>query len=85
VVDFDQGADLIDLSGYEGAAGAVWIGADAPTATQALQVGYHLEGGRTVVDLYAPAGRGNGNAPPKPVGGIELLGWHDLSASDFIL
>lgn len=85
VLDFDQDSDLIDLSGYEGAAGVVWIGAGAPTATQKLQVGYHFEGNSTVVDLYAPPGGGNGKAPPKSVGSIELLGWHDLTASDFIL
>ena len=84
--DFKPGSDLIDLSGYENAAapGAVWIGTGAPTATRQLQVGYRVEGNTTVVEIYAPTGSGSAKTP-KPMGEIELLGWHPLTEADFIL
>lgn len=84
--DFEQGEDLIDLSGYENASapGAVWLGTDAPARTQQMQVGYHVEGNLTVIEIYAPTG-GNSNRAPRPTGEIELLGWHQLTEADFIM
>lgn len=69
VLDFEQGSDIIDLSGYENASvpGAVWIGKGAPTATLQLQVGYHVEGDRTIVEFYAPLSGGPGRVP-RPTG-----------------
>ena len=86
VSDFEPGSDLIDLSGYENtsAPGSVWIGTRAPTATNLLQVGYHTEGNATIVDIYAPTGAGRAKVA-KPVGEIELLGAHEVTASDFLL
>jgi Ca2+-binding RTX toxin-like protein len=86
ILDFQQGNDVIDLSGYENAAvpGAVWIGTDAPTGTRQLQVGYHFEGGRTVVEIYAPGDDRPGRAP-RLTGEIEVSGLHILTESDFIL
>lgn len=84
--DFEPGNDLIDLSGYENAdaPGAVWLGTREPTATKQLQVGYHIEGNLTVVEIYATTGTGRAKVS-KPVGEIELLGSHTLTAGDFIL
>ena len=86
IADFQSGSDLIDLSGYESAtaAGAVWIGTDAPTDTPQLQIGYRLEGGLTVVEIYAPMDDRPGRAP-RPTGEIELLGRHTLTEGDFAL
>jgi len=85
IPDFEPGSDLIDLSGYENAAapGAVWLGVRAPTATKQLQVGYHLEGDVTVVEIYAPTNSSGGKVS-KPVGEIELSGFHPLTGSEFI-
>jgi RTX calcium-binding nonapeptide repeat (4 copies) len=86
IADFEPGSDLIDLSGYENASapGSVWIGARAPTATNLLQIGYHDEGNATIVDIYAPTGAGRAKVA-KPVGEIELMGTHQVTASDFLL
>lgn len=86
ILDFQPDSDIIDLSGYENSAapGAVWIGTDAPTNTRQLQVGYHFEGGRTVVEIYAPDDDRPGRAP-RLTGEIELFGLTPLAESNFIL
>lgn len=88
VLDFEQGSDLIDLSGYGSAAapGAAWLGTGAPTAgTQQLQVGYSIEGARTVVRFYGVSDENPGRWwAPRPTGEIELPGVHPLTESDFI-
>ncbi len=87
VLDFEGGGDLIDLSGYRGAntADAVWLGTGAPAAgTQRLQVGYRIEGDRTVVEFYAPTGERPGRGAPRPTGEIELQGPHQLTEGDFL-
>ena len=86
ILDFESGGDILDLSGYENgsAPGAVWIGTDRPNNIQELQVGYRFEGGRTIVQFYAPVGENSGRSS-RPTGEIELLGFHQLTEGDFIL
>ncbi len=87
VLDFEQGSDLIDLSGYENASapGAVWLSTGEPTAgTKQLQVGYRTEGARTVVEFYAPTDEHPGRGAPRLTGEIELTGLHQLTEGDFI-
>lgn len=85
IADFEAGADLIDLSGYVPASepDAVWLGTDAPTRTDQLQVGYGFEGARTIVRFYAGTDGGSGRTP-RPTGEIELAGRLQLTESDFI-
>ena len=83
ILDFQQGSDLIDLSGYAEASGAVWIGTDRPTNTDELQVGYRTEGFATIVEFYAPSD-GRGGRAPRLTGEIEVLGPVTLTEGDFV-
>ena len=96
VLDFDEGRDRLDLSGYrnpfagtDGQPPPVFLGTDPFVATFALQVRYVIEDGRTVVQFSAPLGSPLPGTPPTvplgPSGEIELAGEHRLEAGDFIL
>jgi Ca2+-binding RTX toxin-like protein len=95
VTDFRHGKDILDLSGYRNPAGGaetpIFLGTDAFVGSFALQVRYELlADGNTLIQFAGLIGR-PGNAPPvppapsEPVGEIELVGVHHLTASDFIL
>jgi len=79
VTDFTQGQDKIDVHGWQDfnrEPGAVFIG-QGPAGQDGLQVGFHYEGGNTIVRLEAQ----NYN----PAGEIQLTGIIALTAADFIL
>ena len=94
IIDFKQGADKIDLTGWEDlnfdAPGGQFIGEQPLTLQQQLQVAFHFENGNTVIDLgrafFAVALSEDlmiGDPTP-PAGQIELVGHVNLVASDFI-
>jgi Ca2+-binding RTX toxin-like protein len=93
VLDFKQGQDKLDLSGYRNPAGGssapVFLGTGDFIATFELQVRYEkLEDGRTLVQFDTTLGRPSIVEPPvpaEPMGEIVLAGRFDLTASDFIL
>ena len=95
VVDFRQGQDVLDLSGYRniftgpGGPASLFLGTDPFAASTALQVRYDIVGGNTVVQFVAPLGASPAIFPPPtpgaPDGEIALAGIHHLAASDFIL
>jgi Ca2+-binding RTX toxin-like protein len=95
VVDFRQGQDVLDLSGYRniftgpGGPVSLFLGTDPFAASTALQVRYDIVGGNTVVQFVAPLGASPAIFPPPtpgaPDGEIALAGIHHLAASDFIL
>ena len=93
VLDFHQGEDLLDLSGYLNPIPpgtqppALFLGTGAFVASSALQVRYEIENGHTVVQFNAPifAQPPVPPVPAGPTGEIQLAGIHHLTASDFIL
>lgn len=92
IVDFRQGADHIDVRGYAnlyfGVEGVDFVGRDAIEVSQKTQVGYHFEGGNTVVDIAfspGPIQPGEDYTYNGPVAQIELFGHINLKASDFLL
>jgi Ca2+-binding RTX toxin-like protein len=94
VRDFQQGQDVLDLSGYRNPAGAsmspIFLGTGEFIATFELQVRYEiLEDGRTLVQFDTTLGRFPGDVEPtvptEPMGEIVLAGRFQLSAQDFIL
>lgn len=92
VLDFREGQDVLDLSGYRnvfGAPGTLFLGTDPFAASNAMQVRYEIAGGNTLVQFVAPLGVPPAIFPPAtptgPDGEIELAGVHHLRASDFIL
>ena len=96
VLDFHDGQDRLDLSGYRNFFASpgtpsepVFLGADPFEASFAPQVRYQIEAGRTVVQVTAPLGSPPSGAEPtvpgEPAAEIELAGEHHLEARDFIL
>ncbi len=96
VVDFHEGADRLDLSGYRnffppagGQPPPVFLGTDPFEASFALQVRYEIKGDNTVVQFVAPLGSPPPDTPPTvpsgPSGEIELVGVHHLTENAFIL
>jgi Ca2+-binding RTX toxin-like protein len=82
VVDFHQGQDRLDLSGYNVQGAPVFLGMNPFGPGEALQVRFEIEADHTVVQFLSPFG---GSIPPGPTGEIELVGVHHLTADDFIL
>ncbi len=84
ILDFQQGCDRIDVSGwqnYEFAPGAIWTADYPPSFGLVLSVGYHYEGDNTIVDI------GHQLRPGLDVyieSDIELVGHYQLQTSDFI-
>jgi Ca2+-binding RTX toxin-like protein len=96
VTDFQQGEDLLDLTGHRNPAGgqlpSVFLGTEEFIGTLALQVRYEvLEDGNTLVQFAGIIGR-TANVPPDfvlpapnlPNGEILLIGAHQLTRHDFI-
>jgi hypothetical protein len=90
LLDFQQGRDKIDVTGWENRensqnSGAHFIGQHDPNSAPDLQIGFHHEGGNTIVELtgtfFAP-----GSEPTTSVvtGEIQIQGEFRLHASDFI-
>lgn len=92
VLDFHQGEDLLDLTGYNNPFGAaddepLFLGTDPFVASYALQVRTEEMDNRTVVQVFAIFGSPPGPAevPARPSFEIELVGHYHLTAADFIL
>ena len=97
VLDFRQGQDVLDLSGYDNPfffppseqPDAVFLGTGGFEAYYGLQVRYEVEDGRTVVQFFAPVGTPPADeaipAPSGPRGEIVLAGEYHLTAADFVL
>jgi len=95
ILDFQQGHDRIDLSGFnvpaQGQPPPLFLGTDPFVASWAVQLRYQFEGGRTILQLVAapiggpPADGTPPTIPEAPTAEIELLGVHRLEASDVIL
>jgi Ca2+-binding RTX toxin-like protein len=91
--DFQQGQDVLDLSGYRNPAGGssspIFLGTGEFIATFELQVRHEiLEDGRTLVQFDTTLGRPSTvepTVPAEPMGEIVLAGSFQLSAEDFIL
>ncbi|WP_157033890.1 M10 family metallopeptidase C-terminal domain-containing protein [Belnapia moabensis] len=91
ILDFRQGTDKIDLRGWEndygGALGANFVGKDELTVDEQLQVGFHYEGGNTIIDLgriYFTPMPGEEIEYRGPAGQIEIVGHVNLTENDFI-
>jgi Ca2+-binding RTX toxin-like protein len=92
ILDFQQGEDVIDLTFYLSPGFTfprpepVFLGTAAFEASQALQVRYDIEGGRTVVQFYSVLGTALPTADiAGATGEIELVGRYHLTAADFLL
>jgi hypothetical protein len=94
ILDFEQGQDVIDLTGYNNSFGLpstetpIFLGSGDFVATFALQVRTEiLPDGRTLVQFATPLSiPGNEPAvPTQPTGTIELAGAVELTARDFLL
>ncbi len=92
IQDFQQGEDLLDLTGYRNPLPVgpqpepIFLGTDDFLAEQRLQVRYEHQDGDTVVQVYGPVG--TGPEPPEvpaPTMEFELAGLFELTAEDFIL
>lgn len=96
VLDFRQGTDALDLSGYDNPfffpsseqPEAIFLGTGGFQAYYGLQIRYEVEDGRTVVQFYAPIGTPPPDVeipvPSAPSGEIVLAGEHALTADDFV-
>jgi len=92
ILDFRDGHDRLDLSGYRNPLPVgpqpdpVFLGTGEFTTVYGLQVRYEFEGDSTIVQVAGPVGSG----PPTPevpqvTIEIELAGRHALTADDVIL
>jgi Ca2+-binding RTX toxin-like protein len=84
IMDFEQGADKIDVSYYHawhsGSGEDLFIGKDTPDEFEyGFAVAYRHEGGSTIVTLMY--NRDDGLVPATE---IELRGVHEMTHSDFI-
>jgi Ca2+-binding RTX toxin-like protein len=88
ILDFRQGRDKIDVTGWENRQnpGAHFIGQDDPSSAPDLQIGFHHEGGNTIVELTGPflANAVGGPTTSVVTGEIQIQGEFRLHASDFI-
>jgi Ca2+-binding RTX toxin-like protein len=92
IADFKQGADLIDISGYQNRyfdiLGIDFVGEEQITFNAKTQVGFHYEGCNTVIDIamiYYNPWPGQENYYSGPSTQIEIVGHVALTESDFIL
>lgn len=101
VLDFRQGEDVLDLSGYRDPSSiiphppgplpeAVFLGMGAFAATHTLQIRFDiLDDDRTVVQFVVPlpprVPPSEPTLPTAPTGEIELAGRHWLTVTDFHL
>jgi hypothetical protein len=94
ILDFDEGRDLIDLTGYRNPIAPapqpepLFLGEGAFLDGNRLQVRIEQEEDATIVQVFGPIGTppvGFELPPPLPVIEIELRGRPDLTAENFIL
>lgn len=96
VQDFQQGEDLLDLSGYQNILARpgvpsepVFLGTDPFFASFAPQIRYRIEGDTTIIEIFAPLGNPPPSLPPpvpsSPGIEIELAGAFHLTLDDIIL
>ncbi len=90
VLDFKQGADVLDLSNFQDYTARIYdldppvfLGSGAFGASSGLQVRYEIQDDRTVVQFIGA--RNVRDEWPQPAGEIELVGVYALTAADVFL